>query len=170
MALTQQQVAALRGVTDRRLRQLHEEGSGPPRMATGEYDEAEVGRWLRAVAAEQAGTYNYEAERARLTHEQANKVALEVAELRGDLVRCSEVGPYWSDMVAGMRARLVALPSKLSALIADVIVRGKLQAQSEALVHEALAEIEKDGLPAAARERIARAARKDGAESGEAAA
>lgn len=114
--------------------------------------------------------YDYEAERARLTHEQANKVALEVAELRGELVRSSEVGPYWSDMVASMRGKLVSLPSKLSALIADVVLRGKLQAQSEALVYEALAEIEKDGLPAAARERFARSAGKDGAQSSQAAA
>lgn len=152
------------------LRALHQEGKGPPQNAEGQYEEGAFGRWIREQAADLSGGYNYEAERARLTHEQANRVALEVAELRGELVRSSEVGPYWSDMVASMRGKLVALPSKLSALIADVVLRGKLQAQSEALVYEALAEIEKDGLPAAARERFARSAGKDGAQPGEAAA
>ncbi len=170
MALTQAQVASILDVTARRVRQMHQEGKGPPQNAEGQYEEGAFGRWIREQAADLSGGYNYEAERARLTHEQANKVALEVAELRGELVRSSEVGPYWSDMVASMRGKLVSLPSKLSALIADVVLRGKLQAQSEALVYEALAEIEKDGLPAAARERFARSAGKDGAQPGEAAA
>lgn len=174
--LTQEQAAELAGLTVRHLRRLDRESNPPPRESSGGYPAAEYGAWLKAralsgVSVGDDGTiYNYEAERARLTHEQANKVALEVAELRGELVRSSEVGPYWSDMVASMRGKLVALPSKLSALIADVVMRGKLQAQSEALVYEALAEIEKDGLPAAARERFARSAGKDGAQSSEAAA
>jgi Arc/MetJ-type ribon-helix-helix transcriptional regulator len=128
-------------------------------------------RALSGVSVGDDGTvYNYEAERARLTHEQANKVSLEVAELRGELVRASEVGPYWDDMVSSMRAKLVGMPPKLAAMIADAIARAKFQSQAEAAVYEALAEIEKDGLPAAARERHARAVGKSRAESGEAAA
>ena len=170
MSLVQAQVASLLDVTPRRVRQMHEEGKGPPRNADGTYDEGDVGRWIRAQSADLVGGYNYEAERARLTHEQANKVSLEVAELRGELVRASEVGPYWDDMVSSMRAKLVGMPPKLAAMIADAIARAKFQSQAEAAVYEALAEIEKDGLPAAARERHARAAGKSRAESGEAAA
>ena len=170
MSLVQAQVAALLDVTPRRVRQMHEEGKGPPRNADGSYDEGDFGRWVRAQAADLSGGYNYEAERARLTHEQANKVSLEVAELRGELVRAGEVGPYWDGMVAAMRSKLVGVPSKLAAMIADAIARAKFQSQAEAAVYEALAEIEKDGLPAAARERHSRAVGKSRAEAGETAA
>ena len=149
---------------------MHQEGKGPPQNADGQYDEAEFGQWLRAQSAELSGNYNYEAERARLTHEQANKAGLEVAELRGELVRSSEVGPYWADMVASMRAKLIGTPPKIAALISDPIARAKVQSQSEAFVYEALAEIEKDGLPVAARERYARSFGASRVEPGEAAA
>ena len=174
--LTQEQAAELAGLTVRHLRRLDRESNPPPRESSGGYPAAEYGAWLKSralsgVSVGDDGTvYNYEAERARLTHEQANKVSLEVAELRGELVRASEVGPYWDDMVSSMRAKLVGMPPKLAAMIADAIARAKFQSQAEAAVYEALAEIEKDGLPAAARERHARAAGKSRAESGEAAA
>lgn len=170
--LQQAVAAALAGITTRRLQQLQHESDPPPRNPDGTYPPREFGDWLRrrAVADIHVGddgtVYNYEAERARLTHEQADKTALENAELRGDLVRSSMVGPYWAEMVASMRGKLISLPSKLSALIGDVVARAKLLSQSEALVYEALAEIERDGLPIAVRERIARAARTAGAESG----
>jgi hypothetical protein len=126
-------------------------------------------RTRRDVGLSGGVAYDYEAERARLTHEQANKVSLEVSELRGELVRSSEVGPFWADMVSSMRAKLVGTPSKIAALIADPIARAKVQAQSEAFVYEALAEIEKDGLPDAARERYVRSLSVARNQSGEAA-
>ncbi len=156
MALTQAQVASILDVTTRRVRQMHQEGKGPPQNADGQYDEAGFGKWLREQAADTSGGYNYEAERARLTHEQANKAELEVAELRGELVRSSEVGPYWADMVASMRSKLIGTPPNIAALIADPVARAKVKAQAESLVYQALAEIEKDGLPSAARERYVR--------------
>jgi hypothetical protein len=174
--LTQEQAAELAGLTVRHLRRLDRESNPPPRESSGGYPAAEYGAWLKSralsgVSVGDDGTvYNYEAERARLTHEQANKAGLEVAELRGELVRSSEVGPYWADMVSSMRAKLVGTPPKIAALIADPIARAKVQAQSEAFVYEALAEIEKDGLPDAARERYVRSLGALRGQSGEAAA
>lgn len=174
--LTQEQAAELAGLTVRHLRRLDRESNPPPRESSGGYPAAEFGVWLKSralsgVSVGDDGTvYNYEAERARLTHEQANKVSLEVAELRGELVRASEVGPYWSDMVASMRGKLVGVPSRLAALIADSLARAKFQTQADTLVCEALAEIEKDGLPEAARERRARLDRERSVPAGEAAA
>lgn len=174
--LTQEQAAELAGLTVRHLRRLDRESNPPPRESSGGYPAAEYGAWLksRALSSVSVGddgtVYNYEAERARLTHEQANKVALEVAELRGELVRSSEVGPYWSDMVASMRSKLIGTPPNIAALIADPVVRVKVQAQAESLVYQALAEIEKDGLPDAARERYVRSSVGSSMQSGEAAA
>lgn len=161
MSLVQAQVAALLDVTPRRVRQMHEEGKGPPRNADGSYDEGDVGRWMRAQMAADVGGYNYEAERARLTHEQADKVSLEVSELRADLVRMSVVEAYWADLGASLRSKLVSIPSKLSALVADPILRAKFHAQSESLIYEGLAEIQKDAVPAAVRSRADRSRRDD---------
>lgn len=162
--LTQEQAAELAGLTVRHLRRLERESNPPPRESSGGYPASEYGAWLKSRAlsgvtiGDDGTVYNYEAERARLTHEQANKAELEVAELRGELVRSSEVGPYWADMVASMRSKLIGTPPNIAALIADPVARAKVQAQAESLVYQALAEIEKDGLPSAARERYVRSA------------
>ena len=58
-------------------------------------------------------------ERARLTKLQAEKVALELAETRGEVVRMSLVVPHWQGIVANMRARLLALPSRAAIEIAS---------------------------------------------------
>lgn len=61
------------------------------------------------------GQYKLESERARLTHHQANKTALEEAALRGSLLNAEEVAEKWTGAVMKMRSKLLALPSKLAA-------------------------------------------------------
>lgn len=161
MALTQAQVAAILGVTARRIRQMHQEGKGPTQNADGQYDEELFGQWLRAQAADTSGGYNYEAERARLTHEQANKTALENSELRADLVRMTVVESYWASLGAACRAKLVSVPSKLGTLVADASARVKFIGQAEALIYDALAEIQSDAVPHDVRARAARSRRDD---------
>ena len=56
-----------------------------------------------------------------------------------------------------MRGKLVSLPSRIGALIHDAQLRARIQQSADGLVCEALAEIEKDGLPQEARERYQRA-------------
>ncbi len=161
MPLLQTQVAAILDRTPRRVRQMEEEGAGPPRNADGTYDEGELGKWIRADAANLSGNYNYEAERARLTHEQANKTALENCELRADLVRMTVVENYWASLGAACRAKLVSVPSKLGALVADASARVKFIGQAEALIYDALAEIQSDAVPHDVRARAARSRRDD---------
>ena len=60
------------------------------------------------------GQYKLEAERARLTHHQANKTALEESALKGSLLDADEVKERWSGAVMRMRAKLLALPQKLA--------------------------------------------------------
>lgn len=154
--------AELAGLTERHFRRLLTGDDPPPRSADGTCPARELGEWLkrRALSGVSVGddgtVYNYEAERARLTHEQADKVSLEVSELRADLVRMSVVEAYWADLGASLRSKLVSIPSKLSALVADPILRAKFHAQSEALIYEGLAEIQKDAVPAAVRGRADR--------------
>lgn len=56
--------------------------------------------------------YDYDLERARLTHHQANKTELEEQVLRGKLIPYQTVERVWMDMVANFRARILAIPTK----------------------------------------------------------
>jgi phage terminase Nu1 subunit (DNA packaging protein) len=159
--LTQDQAAALRGVTTRRMRQLDGEENAPPRDDEGRYPAAEFGAWLRdhwmaeAGVANDGKSYDYNAERARLTKAQADKTELEVREIRGEVVRMPVVELHWTAMVSSMRAKLLALPSKLAAAIAPPEKLQLTMDTSQALVHEALAEIAGDAIPHDIRTRVA---------------
>lgn len=73
---------------------------------------------LRGIAAARGGEDHVLAlttERARLAKEQADAMALKNAEKRGELVAAASVVSGWSDVLRGIRARLMALPSRLRA-------------------------------------------------------
>ena len=163
VTLTQAQLAAACGISQPQAsRDLRAAGIEPGASGYSLADLARLAEWraLERVGASSDGRcYDVEAERGRLLAHQADLAALKLGEERGDLVRASEVGPYWCDMVASMRTRLVALAPRLAALIHDHQARARFQQQADSLVCEALGEIEKDGLPAAARERYGRADR-----------
>ncbi|ROT99072.1 terminase small subunit [Histidinibacterium lentulum] len=55
------------------------------------------------------------AEKARLAKEQADAQALKNAKMRGELVEASEVENTWADVLRQLRARLLAIPSRLRA-------------------------------------------------------
>ena len=116
-------------------------------------DLAEMARW-RIDRRDEDGT-TLEIERTRLTKAQADKTELEVQELRGSLIRVPAVIDHWQGRIAAARAKLLALPSKLAARIAqpDKIAEGQDLAQS--LIYEALAELASDGIPNEVRERAA---------------
>lgn len=171
--LTQAQAAEVVGLTTRRLRQLDDDGAGPPRLAGGDYAAADLGKWVRERLLRELGVahdgkaYDYEAERARLTKAQADKTELEVAELRAELVRVPLVETHWQAMIAAMRARLVGLPSKIAPQVAGPDDLTRVQDMIQAGVYEALAEIAGDAFPDDVRRRIILAAdgRNDGSEA-----
>lgn len=53
------------------------------------------------------------AERARLAKEQADAQALKNGKLRGELVDATEVERAWADVLRQVRARIMAVPSRL---------------------------------------------------------
>lgn len=71
---------------------------------------------LRSVASGRGGeeqVTSLTAERARLAKEQADGMALKNALRRGELVEASEVERAWSDTLRQVRARILAVPSRL---------------------------------------------------------
>lgn len=161
--LTQDQAAEVVGLTARRLRQLDDAGEGPGRTAGGQYEARELGRWFKHRLLSELGVtgdgqvYDYDAERARLTKAQADKVELEAAELSGEMVRVDDVAAEWARMFGAMRARLLSLPTKSAPRSRVAINDEEAAAVIEAEVLEALQELSDDGLPAATRERRRRA-------------
>ena len=129
--------------------------------AGNRYDLRAVLQWLRRETLSEAGVaadgavYDYEAERARLTKAQADKTELEVRELRAELVRLPVVELHWQGMVAAMRAKLLALPSRVAAQVADPERLQQTQDQVQTLIYEALGDIAGDAFPEPIRSRAA---------------
>ena len=132
-------------------------GGGHPHQ----YDLAAIHSWsvrqhLADIQANDDGElYDYETERARLTHEQADKVELEVEQLRGELLRTSTVLLTWQELTANMRAKLLSLPTKAAHAVQGAEDLAGIRDTLTTVVHEALNEIASDGLPEDARNRIA---------------
>mgnify|MGYP003586346038 CR=1 FL=1 len=145
--ITQKQASELLGVTTRRLRQIEQEqpDDPPPRDQDGQYPAPQFGEWLRAQWRKSVGftddgaVYDYDQERARLTHHQANAAALEEQTKQGRLIPADLVKQTWSDLIMAARARLLALPSKLAGCAGSD--PAEVEAQARAIVYEALREL-----------------------------
>jgi phage terminase Nu1 subunit (DNA packaging protein) len=81
-------------------------------------------RWLATREAQPGST------RERLANEQADKVALENAERRGQLVRSDQVAEVLSWLAAEMTARIEAVPGRVAGEFAGItdasVIRGRL--------------------------------------------
>ncbi|SPF81931.1 DNA packaging protein [Pseudoprimorskyibacter insulae] len=102
-------------------------------------------RHLRSLAAnwgsaDQAAQLT--AERARLLKGQADAQALKNSKLRGELVEAVEVERKWSDLLRGVRARLMAVPARLRADLPDLDA-ATTQAMDRA-IRDALTELGND--------------------------
>ena len=137
-------VAKALNVTPRRVQQLAAEGM--PRATRGEYDLGQCMAWYirflqKALESRQApggdaASQEFTRERSRLAREQADRTALQNAELRGDLGRLSVWQEELERFMAEMRAAILSLPSKLAPqLDGDAAAR---QRTLEAAVHEVL--------------------------------
>ena len=80
-------------------------------------------------------------ERAKLAVLQQEKLQLEIAELRGSLVRVDEVQDEWVNTMASVRAKLLAMPAKLAIAVAPSDRIQIAQDRAQALVYEALSEL-----------------------------
>lgn len=80
-------------------------------------------------------------EKTRLTRAQADKVELEVEELRGALVRVEAIERELGELVAAARAKLLSLPGKAAPLVmaADNLLEAERIIKN--LVYEALTEL-----------------------------
>ena len=147
IGIPKQSAAAIAGIGVRRFDQLAHEGDPPPRNSDGSVPPREFGEWFRRrllaeIGIAQDGTaYDYEAERARLTHHQANNAALDEAKKRGELIPAEDVAREWTDMISRARAKLLGLPPRLAAHAMTCATVREAEEFARAEVYAALSEL-----------------------------
>lgn len=90
---------------------------------------------------EDSTVLDYETERARLTHGQANKVEMETAVMRGDLIPADVVKEIQCDMIGRARSRLLAIPTKSAHAILNLTDLTVAQDILKEQIYEALDEL-----------------------------
>lgn len=113
------QLGEVLGLNERTVRELVDRGI-VTRTSRGRYDlfgsVLAYVEHLRSVAAGRGGeaaSYDLTRERARLAKEQADERELRNATLRGELVEAEAVRREWSDVLRGVRSRILSVPSRV---------------------------------------------------------
>jgi hypothetical protein len=79
-------------------------------------------------------------ERARLAKAQANITEMQEAELRGEMVRASEVISYWQTIITNAKIQLLGLPRRIGHLVLGVPTLGEVEsvilAEVETTLHD----------------------------------
>ncbi len=114
-------ISSLLMLSDRRVQQLTKEGV-IPKAERGRYElRPAVQGYIRYLQERTHGhsssPADYHVEKARLVRAQADRAEVELNELNGSLVSCADVEEQWADLLANMKARLLALPAKLAPLL-----------------------------------------------------
>lgn len=101
----------------------------------------EINRRIEQHGASEDSFFDYESERARLTHHQANKVSLEEQVLQGKLIPSETVERVWSNMVASFRAKMLSIPTKAAHQFLSLSDLNESQDLLKDHVYEALDEL-----------------------------
>ena len=146
---TQAYCARLLGISERRFRELRDEGVIPD-AEKGEYEVERIVpaycAHLREVAAGRGGGEGQVAkstEDARLLKARADKAEMEAAEMRGQLVPVDQISGAMHTAVIIMKTRLGAVPAKTAPLVAGVKSIPAVERVIRENIEEALAELAK---------------------------
>jgi phage terminase Nu1 subunit (DNA packaging protein) len=119
LTMSASELAGLLNVSDRTVRDLAAKAV-LVRTATGRYAlHASVQGYIghvRAEAAASTGTATLAAQRAREAKERADRLALQNATARRELIPAAEVEAAWTTILRDVRARMLAVPSRLTQL------------------------------------------------------
>lgn len=140
-------VAKMFGMTERRVRQLVEEGI-IERVAHGRYDIVDtVNRYIKHLKlssdAVSADDIMESLEYERFLHEKAKreKAEIELSHLKGQMHKASAIESVMNDMLMAFRGKLLGLPTKLAPELVSIIDVGELQELLQAQMFEVLEEL-----------------------------
>jgi terminase small subunit / prophage DNA-packing protein len=118
-SVSTERLAKLLGISDRQVRELAKDGT-LIRVSRGNYAlESSIAaycRRLRDAAAGRGGESvqtSLATERARLAREKADAEGMKNARSRGELVEAAQVEREWSDILRGVKAKLLSLPGRV---------------------------------------------------------
>jgi phage terminase Nu1 subunit (DNA packaging protein) len=80
-------------------------------------------------------------EKALLDKERRRKIELENAEKEKELLPATDCEKFWSDMVINIKTKLLAIPSKLAPVAADLDDPREVQTVAAVLIEEILTEL-----------------------------
>jgi phage terminase Nu1 subunit (DNA packaging protein) len=136
------QMADIFQLTPRRIQQLAEEGVFV-KAGRGRYAAAEsIRRYIKNMTERDGGKTEVDYFEERAYHEKAKrlKTEMEVAVMKGELHRSSDVEMVMNDMVAAFRSKMLALPTKLAPQLVGKPVAAVLTIITTE-VHDALTEL-----------------------------
>ncbi|NTW67182.1 MAG: hypothetical protein HGB21_12900 [Nitrospirae bacterium] len=93
---------------------------------------------------EDGAVFDYQSERTRLTHHQANVVEVQTRLKRGELMHSGDVLRCWSGLIATARAKMLSLPSRLASSCA-MRSSDEVRAEAARIVDEARQELVSGG-------------------------
>ena len=89
----------------------------------------------------QAPYLTYDEARTRKVSAEAEIAELELAKVRGELALVEDVVKAWDDVLAALKAKLLAIPTKISPILASELDAGNIQDQLENQIRECLNEL-----------------------------
>jgi len=102
-------------------------------------------RYLRSLSkGKNTSSGDLNDERTRLTKAQADRAELELQEKEGELISTDLIKTIWSDYVANVRSKLLALPSKLGHLTQAAETYAEAEAIIKESIYECLEELSDD--------------------------
>jgi len=140
-SLTQTQVAAILGVSPRRLRQRNNEPNPPIRNGRGQFPCTDLGNWLREEFGNKAADDSFEEHKRRLTKAQADKAELETDTLRNRLVPAEVVAADWASVLGTFRSRCLSIPTKAAQLVLAAATIAEAEHILKETIYETLQEL-----------------------------
>ena len=102
-------------------------------------------RYLRSLSkGKNTSSGDLNEERTRLTKAQADRAELELQEKENELISTDLIKTIWSDYVANVRSKLLALPSKLGHLTQSAESYAEAEAIIKESIYECLEELSED--------------------------
>lgn len=145
MLLNQKDIAECLRCTARSIRNYVKDKEFPEKQTPSGpmYDVAEVIEWR---VSQEIGT-NYQAERTRLTKEQADQKAIENAKAIGELIPASEVVKTWTKMASTIRQKFLGLSRKIAPHLVgrpQVEIEAEIDAEVKSILSELAESNEED--------------------------
>jgi phage terminase Nu1 subunit (DNA packaging protein) len=152
-------IASVLDLSERHIRRLADDGVIPKPQDKGRWDLVKCVRGYvrflreRAFGKEVAAT-DLHSEKTRLAKAQADRMELEVGELKGEYILVEWVAECWQYYTANARARILGIPSKTANQVLAATEYSEVEQIIKLQVTEVLEELANDGLPDKFRKRV----------------